>query len=67
MSSNDEDKPKVKQYGDALGQIMNHVKNLAQQVQEQSTAARSNSSEQPTKAPSANMPSHLGQNVNTTA
>jgi len=35
MASNDEDKPKVRQYGDALGQLMNLVRGFAQRLQEQ--------------------------------
>lgn len=34
MSSNDEDKPKIRVYGNALSQIMNHVKGIAQRLAE---------------------------------
>jgi hypothetical protein len=54
--------------GQSIGNsVENEVMRKAQQVQEQSAAARSDSAEPATKAASANMPSHLGQNVNTTA
>jgi len=34
MAQNPEEKPRVKQYGDALGQLMNQVKAMTQRVQE---------------------------------
>ncbi len=35
MATNEDDKPKVKQYQDILGQMMNHVKAFGQRLQEQ--------------------------------
>jgi hypothetical protein len=42
MGSNEEDKPKVKQYGDILGKMMNHVKAMAQRLQEQQASNGAN-------------------------
>jgi hypothetical protein len=54
--------------GQSVGNaIENEVLKKAREIQAQSTAAIINSIPQPAKSPSVNMPSHLGQNVNTTA
>lgn len=45
----------------------NEVLKKALEIQAQNAAALINSIPQPAKSSSANMPSHLGQNVNTTA
>ena len=50
--------------GNAVG---NDVLKKALEIQAQNAAALIDSIPQPTKSSSANMPSHLGQNVNTTA
>lgn len=54
--------------GQSVGNaIENEVLKKAREIQAQSIAAIINSIPQPVKSPSINMPSHLGQNVNTTA
>lgn len=35
MALNEDDKPKVRQYSDLLGQLMNHIKAMTQQLQQQ--------------------------------
>lgn len=42
MATNDEDKDRVKAYGQALGQIMNHVKAFEQRLVQQMKAAQKN-------------------------
>jgi hypothetical protein len=54
--------------GQSVGNsVENEVLRKAQEMQAQNAAALINSVPQPAKPSPANMPSHLGQNVNTTA
>lgn len=54
--------------GQSVGNsVENEVLRKSPEIQAQNAAALVNSVPQPTKTSSANMPSHLGQNVNTTA
>ncbi|WP_041673488.1 putative motility protein [Sulfuricella denitrificans] len=47
--------------------VENEVLRKAQEIQAKSAAALINSVTQPTKSSSVNLPSHLGQNINTSA
>lgn len=54
--------------GQSVGNsIENEVLRKTQEIQAQNAAALINSVPQPAKSSSVNLPSHLGQNVNTTA
>jgi len=54
--------------GQSVGNsVENEVLRKAQEIQAQNAATLINSIPQPTKSSSASLPSHLGQNVNTTA
>jgi len=54
--------------GQSVGNsAQNEVLRKAQEIQAQNATALIDSVQQPAKSSSANMPSHLGQNVNTTA
>ena len=46
MSSNDDEKPKVKQYEDMLTKVMNHVKSFEQRLIQQMRAAAKNGAQQ---------------------
>jgi len=54
--------------GQSVGtSVATEVLRKSQELQSQSATALINSIPQPTKSSSVNMPSHLGQNINTTA
>lgn len=54
--------------GQSVGNsVENEVLRKSQEIQAQNAAALINSIPQPTKSSSVNLPSHLGQNINTTA
>jgi hypothetical protein len=54
--------------GQSAGQsVGNEVLKKAMDIQAQNAATLINSVQQPEKSSSANMPSHLGQNINTSA
>jgi hypothetical protein len=54
--------------GQSVGSsVGNEILRKSQEIQAQTAAALIDSVQQPTKSSSANLPSHLGKNVNTTA
>lgn len=62
METNEDDKPKVKQFQDLLAQMMNHVKGFAQRLQQQqSTQGQNGSGIKPEDIVKAKLAQQMGQ------